>query len=105
MQRGSIVRAVDVDDTWEDHVRSLIVLLEEGYNFMALRLLDALTFPISKMLETLFDKVEYKLAKMPPLEQQDNVIAIGKSYSREATRGSYEFQDGLLERRSLSGLR
>jgi hypothetical protein len=96
---------VDVDDRWEDHVRSLIVLLEESYNFMGLRLLDALTFPISKMLESLFDKVEYQLAKNAAARTARQRNSNRKSYSREATRGSYEFQDGPPERRSLSGLR
>jgi hypothetical protein len=96
---------VDVDDKWEDHVRSLIVLLQKGYNFMGLRLLDAITFPIANMLESLFDKVEYRSAKRAAARTAKQRNSNRKSYSREVTRGSYELQYGPPESRSLSGLR
>jgi hypothetical protein len=72
---------------------------------MGLRLLDAVTFPISKMLESLFDEVEYRLAKNAAARTASQRNSNRKRYSHEATRGSYEFQDGPPERRSLSGLR
>jgi hypothetical protein len=72
---------------------------------MALRLLDAITFPIANMLESLFDKAEYRSAKRAAARTAKQRNSNRKSYSREVTRDSYEFQYGPPESRSLSGLR
>ena len=80
-------------------------LLQKGYNFMGLRLLDTVTFTISKMLESLFDRVEYRSAKKAAARTAKQRDSNRTTYSRKAIRGSYEFQDGPPESRSLSGLR
>jgi hypothetical protein len=61
---------------------------------MVLRFLDAITFPISKILESLFDAAEYRVAKKAALRTTKQRTLDSESRSQEETRNAYAFQNG-----------